>query len=114
MADNKIAENAAWDTELLTEELSVLIELPTSFDIGVTGFSIPEIDALIDAHEPEADADPKADALPSSAPERIRLGDVWQLGHHRLICCDSLDGHTISQLMNGKPSSRNSILSIAT
>lgn len=101
LADNKIAENAVWDTELLTEELSGLAELPTSFDIGVTGFSIPEIDALLDAREPEADDDPKGDLVPSSAPRRVNTGDVWQLGSHRLVCGNSLDSTIVSKLMDG-------------
>ncbi|MEO1042644.1 MAG: hypothetical protein AAFX52_10155 [Pseudomonadota bacterium] len=57
LADNKIAESATWDTEILTEELSALLDMGTGFDIGATGFSIPEIDALLDAPEPEADDD---------------------------------------------------------
>ena len=46
LADNKLALNAGWDEELLAEELGALLEMPDlGFDIGVTGFSIAEIDA---------------------------------------------------------------------
>ncbi len=47
LADNKLAMNAGWDEELLAEELKGLLEIDLDFDVGVTGFSIPEIDALI-------------------------------------------------------------------
>lgn len=102
LADNKIAENAAWDTELLSEEFSALLELDTSFDIGLTGFEIPEIDALIDGRAPEADEDPRADDIPTTAERRVQKGDIWQLGSHRLICGDSLDQSLVCQLMNGE------------
>ena len=53
LADNKLAMNAGWDEELLAEELKGLLEIDLDFDIGVTGFSIPEIDSLIDGLAPE-------------------------------------------------------------
>ena len=46
LADNKLALNAGWDEELLAEELQSLLEVDVDFDIGVTGFSIAEVDSL--------------------------------------------------------------------
>lgn len=104
IADNKLALNAGWDDELLAEELQSLLDVDLDFDVQVTGFSIAEIDSLIDGVAPEEPGDPKDDALPdvSAGPRRCRLGDVWQLGAHRLICGDALDAATVGMLMDGE------------
>ncbi len=102
IADNKLAENASWDDDLLSEELRELLDLDDGFDVGLTGFLVPEIDALLDAGEPEQDADPELDRLPIEAPSRVRRGDLWALGPHRLICGDSLDPATVDQLTAGE------------
>jgi hypothetical protein len=65
LADNKLAMNTGWDEELLAEELKGLLEIDLDFDIGVTGFSIPEIDSLIDGLAPEEPGNPEEDQLPS-------------------------------------------------
>jgi hypothetical protein len=92
LADNKIAENAGWDREILTLELSELAELLVAEEIGisVTGFAPVEIDQLtVDFEE---DATDPADALdagwPAAAPVS-KLGDLWRLGNHRLVCGDA-------------------------
>ena len=62
------------------------------FDIGLTGFSIAEIDSLIEGLTPEEPGDPADDVLPDARRAgRCRPGDLWQLGPHRLICGDALD-----------------------
>ena len=58
LADNKLALNAGWDEELLALELKELMEADIGFDIGVTGFSIAEIDSLIEGLAPEETGDP--------------------------------------------------------
>jgi DNA modification methylase len=102
LADNKIALNSTWDEDLLSEELKALSEIDLGFDIETTGFSIAEIDLLIDEAEPEEDHDPKDDTLPLDIVKRAILGDIWQLGNHRLICGDSLDQETVGLLMDGQ------------
>lgn len=102
LADNKLALNATWDEDLLAEELAALASIDLGFDIGLTGFEIAEIDALIDAPEPEADHDPRDDVIPSAVPARVRPGDIWELGEHRLICGDSLDPDTVARVMDGQ------------
>jgi len=101
LADNKIALNATWDEDLLAEELKALSEIDLSFDIETTGFSIAEIDSLIDGMEPEGKDNPSDDIIPKDVAARVRPGDLWQLGSHRLICSDSLDNATIDRLMDG-------------
>ena len=104
LADNKLALNAGWDEDLLAEELSALLDVDLDFDIGVTGFSIAEIDLLVEGQDPTEDGDPADDLLPDPAdtPERCSPGDVWQLGSHRLICGDALDPLTVDLLMQGE------------
>ncbi|MFC6487695.1 site-specific DNA-methyltransferase [Nitratireductor sp. GCM10026969] len=102
IADNRLAENAGWDRELLGLEFQYLSELDIDLDLTVTGFDLPEIDVLIGELTlgGEADEDP-ADAVPELAdgPAVTRLGDVWLMGPHRLICGDSTLGETYERLL---------------
>ncbi len=104
LADNKLATNAGWDEELLAEELKSLLEIDLDFDIGVTGFSIPEIDSLIEGLGPEEPGNPEEDRLPPVAdgPSVARHGDLWALGSHRLVCGSALDPKTYLTLMAGE------------
>jgi len=104
LADNKLALNAGWDEEILAEELQYLLETDLDLDIGVTGFSIPEIDSLIEGLNPEEPGDPAEDRLPEpgDGPTVSRLGDVWELGPHRLICGDALKVETYGALLDGE------------
>lgn len=104
LADNKLALNAGWDEELLAEELKHLLSADLDFDVETTGFSIPEIDSLVEGLNPEEDGDPADDILPDpdKAPALCRPGDIWQLGPHRLICGDARDQAAISALMDGE------------
>ena len=91
LADNKIAENAGWDSDLLAQELHYLSEVEVDFDVSITGFSDAEIDLYIDQAGAGGD-DPRADELPDETPcdePFVRMGDLWQLGHHRLLCGDA-------------------------
>ena len=104
IADNKLALNAGWDEDLLAQELKELLAIDLSFDIGITGFSIPEIDSLIEGAFPIEPGDPAEDRLPDPAKcaPRCRPGQIWQLGDHRLICGNSLDPATVAALMDGE------------
>lgn len=90
IADNKLALNAGWDRDLLAVELQGLIDL--GFEVELTGFSLAEVDLVIDA---AGDADPERtdapeDAVPRpSGPVTSRRGDLWVLGRHRLLCGDA-------------------------
>ena len=101
MADNKLALNAGWDVELLGIELQGLIDL--DFDVSLTGFSLAEIDLVLDgASEASERAAEPADVLPEppSAPVSQR-GDIWLLGRHRLICGDAREAKDFEALLEG-------------
>lgn len=87
LADNKIALNAGWDTEILKLELADLSMPDIDIDLGLTGFSPGEIDVVLSESE-----DPDDEVIPA-VPEnpRVRPGDIWQLGEHRIGCGDGRD-----------------------
>lgn len=99
LADNKLAINAGWDESMLALELKELGE--TGFDLDLTGFSLDEITALTPVEvEPgltDEDAVPEAPEEPTT-----RLGDVWILGQHRLMCGDSTSIDAVEKLMDGQ------------
>lgn len=100
IADNKLALNAGWDDEMLALELKDLEAL--DFDLEMTGFSEEELEGLLGLEEPsegltDEDAVPEAPEQPVS-----KLGDVWVLGDHRLMCGDSTDIQSVDKLMNGE------------
>lgn len=104
LADNKLALNAGWDEELLGLEFQELLNIELDFDIGVTGFSIAEVDSLIDGLNPEEASAPEEEWLPEivEGPPVTQLGDVWDLGGHRLVCGDALSPEVCAVLMNGE------------
>lgn len=103
LADNKLALNAGWDEELLAEELKALLDVDLDFDVEITGFSVAEIDSLVEGLIPEEPGDPDDDVVPSvDSDRRCRAGDIWQLGMHRLICGSALDAGTVEALMAGE------------
>ncbi|MFZ3585450.1 ParB N-terminal domain-containing protein, partial [Loktanella sp. DJP18] len=103
IADNKLALNAGWDDEILAQELEALLATDDlGFDIGTIGFSTPEIDVLIERLTPQEPGDPEDDVLPHATARRCRVGDVWQLGSHRLICGDALDPSVAALLMGSE------------
>jgi DNA modification methylase len=90
LADNKLALNAGWDQDILAIELQALIDL--DFDVSLTGFSLAEVDFTLDAaRERDPEAPPGVeDEIPAMAAEAVtRMGDVWVMGRHRLICGDA-------------------------
>lgn len=101
LADNKIALNSDWDMEQLTLLWRELSAMELNFDLEVTGFETAEIDLLIDGPTVSTKADP-SDIVPETQSEAVsRLGDLWQLGQHRLICADACDKAAYTQLMDG-------------
>jgi hypothetical protein len=103
LADNKLAMNAGWDEELLAEELQALIEIDPEFDLDLTGFSTAEMDSLIEGLSLEEPGDPDDDRLPKSGGKpRVKEGDIWRLGPHRLICGSCLETDVLDVLMDGE------------
>jgi DNA modification methylase len=91
LADNRLAEKAGWDREILAIELQGLIEL--DFDVEITGFSTADIDITLDDAAEAAGKPPgPEDKLPEVPTAAVsRTGDLWTLGSHRLLCGSSLD-----------------------
>jgi DNA modification methylase len=86
LADNRLAENAGWDKELLALELADL--KLSEFDLDLLGFSGDELDELLNAANKEGLTDD--DAVPEVTENPVsRTGDVWLLGNHRLLCGDA-------------------------
>ena len=102
IADNKLAENAGWDRELLAIELQGLVELDIDFDVTITGFEMPEIDILMGELDADEEDDP-ADEVPELGddPPVTRPGDIWCIGKHRLICGDATDPEAYARLLDG-------------
>jgi ParB-like chromosome segregation protein Spo0J len=102
LADNKLAEKAGWDKELLAIELQGLIELDV--DIELTGFETAEIDLILEeAREATSVASGPEDTVPepSPAPAVSQTRDLWLLGTHRLLCGDARDQAAYAHLMEG-------------
>jgi ParB-like nuclease family protein len=99
IADNKLTLNAGWDEDLLAEELKALSELDLDFDLTLTGFTLPEIDGLIEGCGRDEPGNPEDDRLPIRVEARCKPGDIWQMGSHRLICGDARERQTVDALM---------------
>ncbi len=103
IADNKLALNAGWDREVLAIELQGLIDL--DFDAELTGFSLAEIDLVIDeAGEADPNGSESAEDHFSifAGPAVSRRGDVWIMGRHKLICGDARDQLDYMSLLGGE------------
>jgi DNA modification methylase len=98
IADNASALKASWDDDLLLGELTDLRD--AGFDLSLTGFDGVELDALFGTGT-EGQTDP--DDAPEVQAEAVsRLGDVWLMGAHRLLCGDCTDAATVETVMDGK------------
>jgi len=99
IADNRLALNAGWDNEMLTIELNDL--LADGFALEILGFDPKEIDALLEPEVVEGLTD--EDAVPDIPDEpKTKLGDIYQLGNHRLMCGDSTSIDAVDKLMDGQ------------
>jgi DNA modification methylase len=99
LADNRIAEDARWDDDLLRVELAELCEIDTDFEITATGFEIGEIDLVLGEATNPADEVDKSDI---SGKTVSQSGDLWLLGEHRLLCGDALLPESYQRLMEGE------------
>ena len=95
LADNKIALNAGWDVEVLKLELADLSLPGMDIDLSLTGFSPGEIDVVLeDSEDPDDELIP---AVPENS--RVEVGDIWQLGEHRVGCGDGRDVAFLQRLV---------------
>ena len=99
IADNKVSEYAEWDEELLQVELEQLEELDFNLDSLSIDFSDFDLDVGDDIEEIE----PEEVEVPEVPEEpKAKLGDIYQLGNHRLMCGDSTSIDDVEKLMNGE------------
>ena len=89
LADNKVAEKAEWDFDLLGEELGEIFDI----DMSDFGFDFSE--------DEEEETEVIEDEVPEEVEPIAKLGDIWQLGRHRLMCGDSTSITDVEKLMNG-------------
>jgi len=98
IADNRTNEEAEWDIDLLKTEMKEL-EL-ADFNLDLTGFDEDQLNNFL-FEEQEGLTD--EDEVPEAPEEPItKLGDIWKLGNHRLMCGDSVDYEDVHKLMNNK------------
>jgi DNA modification methylase len=102
LADNRLAELAGWDRDLLALELGELAALDLDFDIGITGFDTAAVDLLLDEKGPSKPKKEDEVPEPLDGPPVSRLGDLWCLGPHRLYCGDARDTAAYQRLLEGK------------
>ena len=99
IADNQLAMNAGWDTAMLTLELADLKE--SEFDLDLIGFDAKELEKLLEPEQVDGLTD--EDAVPDAPEEpKTKLGDIYQLGNHRLMCGDSTSISDIERLCDGQ------------
>src|SRR5262249_5683356 len=102
LVDNRLAERAGWDRQLLAIELQGLIELDVNIEL--TGFEMAEVDLILEeAREVSGAASGPEDTVlePSPGPAISHAGDLWLLGNHRLLCGDARDQTAYDRLLAG-------------
>lgn len=99
LADNRIALNSGWDSSMLSVELQ---DLKDDIDLSLLGFDLDELDALLNPVE-ETEGLTDEDAVPEVPVEpKTKLGDIYILGNHRLMCGDSTSITDVEKLMDGQ------------
>ena len=104
LADNRIAEDAEYDKQLLKIELEEL-SLSDEFVITDTGFNIAEVDEIvIDDYTTEQSEPDKADNMNSliDIPAKVKYGDIWLLGNHKILCGNALKPKSYENLLKGE------------
>jgi DNA modification methylase len=99
IADNRLAELAGWDREILALEFKALSDMDFEFDLEITGFETAELDLLLDEDASQSSDPADAPTEPVCGPAVTQPGDVWILGKHKLICGDAQDPAIYDKLM---------------
>jgi DNA modification methylase len=105
LADNKLAEGATWDFEIVAEDLTTLSGPGIQINIESIGFANAEIDTLIGKHANSKIKEDEADHQPAIDPDRpivSRQGDLWHLDQHRLLCGDARELEDCERLLDCK------------
>jgi hypothetical protein len=102
LALNRIPLDAGWDKQKLRDELKYLIDV--DYDLNLTGFDAPEIDAIIEIDTPSIGiVEGTGEVVTPQAPAICKTGDIIVCDRHRLICGDALDRTILSNLLAGTP-----------
>lgn len=103
IADNRLAELSTWDDEALAIELHHLVHSVEDPEIiELTSLEIGEIDARLEILDEKPKQDPADEILePAAGPSISKLGDLWELGNHRLFCGSSIEEESYSRLLQG-------------
>jgi DNA modification methylase len=102
IADNRLAELATWDDDVLGQILRDLSSIDLGFSLEATGFTMGEIDLKIEGlSDDEVDDEPALTTV-EDGPPVSRPGDLWRLGEHRLLCADASDTTAYQVLMGGE------------
>ena len=99
IAHNATAELSEWDLDILPDELADLDLSDFDFDFGIEDEE--EETEILEDEEPSTEED-EIPEVEEDAEPITKMGDVWQLGNHRLVCGDSTDAETVNKLMNGR------------
>src|SRR5436190_4818670 len=105
ITDNRLSENATWDDRLLAQQLKDLSLAGLDFNLEILGFEMGEIDLRIAALDDMPDpADDPGDEVPepSARPPLSKIGDLWLLGRHRVLCGNALDPAAFAALMGAE------------
>jgi DNA modification methylase len=103
LTDNRLAEKAGWDKEILVCELQSL--QAEGFEVVITGFETAEIDILFDTAAARKSDHHGDDNIPAAGPAVSQAGDLWLLGTHRLFCGDAVEAISYDELLNGAKAS---------
>ena len=98
ITDNKLAQNSHWDEQFLGESLLELKELDRDFDLSITGFSLPEIDYAIQKLS-ETAVENHDEVSSTTGVAVCQLGDIWELGDHRIHCGDATSEAAFDKLL---------------
>jgi hypothetical protein len=97
LALNRITDDATWDRETLILEFSEILELAPQIDLEISGFEMGEFDVLLDGSG--IDQEDELPAIDTAATPVTRVGDVWILGEHRLLCGDALSSESYARVL---------------
>lgn len=98
LADNRIADKASWDRKQLKAELQMLQEL--GFELELTGFDTLEIESTLYLDDDQAEDDDVE--WPDGSPPVSRVGDLWLIGEHRVLCGDAREPASYERLLGGE------------
>jgi DNA modification methylase len=102
VADNRLSEVSEWDDQLLGQLLKELSELELDFSLEATGFSAPEIDLRIEGVSSDDEPDPADKIIDvNEGPPISKVGDLWHLDAHSIMCANALEAESYNKLMQG-------------